>query len=54
MLRKTLLTLSASVLLGAVAAAPNAALAQFGLLRVLRPCSLVLRRVSVPVVLLRV
>jgi hypothetical protein len=30
MLRKTLLTLSASVLLGAVVAAPNAALAQFG------------------------
>ena len=30
MLRKTLLTLSASVLLGAAVAAPNAALAQFG------------------------
>jgi hypothetical protein len=30
MLRKTLLTLSASVLLGAVVAAPNVALAQFG------------------------
>ena len=31
MSRKTLLTLSASVLLGAAIAAPNAALAQFGL-----------------------
>ena len=30
MLRKTLLTLSASVSLGAAVAAPNAALAQFG------------------------
>jgi hypothetical protein len=30
MLRKTLLTLSASVMLGAAVAAPNAALAQFG------------------------
>src|ERR1700675_2149020 len=30
MLKKTLLTLSASVLLGAAVAAPNAALAQFG------------------------
>jgi hypothetical protein len=40
MLKKTLLTLSASVMLGA--AVPNAALAQFGLLRVLRLHSLVL------------
>jgi hypothetical protein len=51
---KTLLILSASLLLGAVIAAPSAALAQFGPPPVLRPCSPVLLRVLVPGVLLRV
>ena len=51
---KTLLTLSASLLLGAVIAAPSAALAQFGPPPVLRPCSPVLLRVLLPGVLLRV
>ena len=50
---KTLLTLSAGALLGAAVAAPSAALAQFGPLRVRRLCSLVLLRALVPVVLLR-
>ena len=53
MLRKTLLTLSASVLLGAAVAAPNAALAQFGPPPGPSLHSLVLRRASVPVVFLR-
>jgi hypothetical protein len=55
MSRKPLLTLAASALLGVVIAAPNAALAQFGLLRVLRLCSLVLLRdwALVPLVVLR-
>ena len=52
---KALLTLSASVLLSAAAFVPSAALAQLpGPLRVLRLCSPVLLRASVPVVLLRV